>query len=168
MTASLGRRAAAAAGLPVPRPQVRSGAAPGEKPTRTGCEHDPGADGTAWSRAAWSWAARDASVPVVRAPERPGTARRGVATGDVVETPGDLGRRVGLPVGADACHLGTRQRLRDAEGTAREVARIDPPAALAGPQVVQAGPLVGTPASGCHELLADGSRGAGRRRRRHG
>src|SRR5450759_2119625 len=156
MTPSLGRPASALAGLPVPRPQVRSGAAPGEKPTRTGCEHDPGADGTAWSRAAWSWAAREASVPVVRAPERPGTARRGVTTGDVVETPGDLGRRVGLPVGADGCHLGTRQRLRDAEGTAREVACVDPPAALAGPQVVQAGPLVADPAARGCQLLTDG------------
>src|SRR5665811_1897766 len=106
MTASLGRRGAALAGLPVPRPPVRSGAGPGEQLTRNGCEHDSGA--------AWLRVEPGRSVPVVRAPERPGTARRGVAAGDVIKTPADLSRRVCLPVGADGCHLGTGQRLRDA------------------------------------------------------
>src|SRR5699024_1864216 len=50
-------------------------------------------------------------VPAVGLPEGPGTARAAVTAVHVVEAPLDLGRRVGLPVGARGGHLGARERL---------------------------------------------------------
>src|SRR3569833_1228546 len=73
---------------------------------------------------------------------RPRPARRVVAALDVVETPLDLRRRVGLPVVAEARHLLARQSLRDAERSAGGVEGLVVPAALTLPQLVQAGELV--------------------------
>src|SRR5690606_34380951 len=50
-------------------------------------------------RGSWS-----GSVPVDGLGMGPGVARRAVALGDVAQTPGDLGGRVGLPVGPGGGH----------------------------------------------------------------
>ena len=50
------------------------------------------------------------------------------------ESPLDLRRRVGAPVGAGARHLAARQRLRDAVRAARRVVGVGSPARLARPQ----------------------------------
>src|SRR5258707_13363536 len=64
----------------------------------------------------------------------PGGARSAVNGLDVAEAPPDLGRGVGLPVGADRGHLASWQGLRNAVGTGRRVLRVHVPCALALPQ----------------------------------
>src|SRR5207244_7376237 len=85
------------------------------------------------------------SVPVGGLRMTPRRARRAVHPGDVVQAPGDLGCRVGLPVGANRGHLVSRQRLWDAVGTTR-VGCICAPATFLRPEADQAGELVSTPA----------------------
>src|SRR5215469_9664281 len=80
------------------------------------------------------------SVPAVPLPERPGIARRAIGRLDVAEAPPDLGGRIGRPVGARCGHLRAWQRLWYAVGAAG-VLRVVAPAALPGPDVVQAAEL---------------------------
>ena len=86
------------------------------------------------------------SVPVHGLRVRPRAARGSVGAVDVAEAPDDLGRGVGLPVGAGARHLAAGQRLRDAGGTARRVVGGVRPAGLLLPQLVEALELVVAPA----------------------
>src|SRR4029079_4653175 len=70
---------------------------------------------------------------------------RAVPVRDVPQSPSDLGERVGAPVTGDRGHLGAGQGLRDPVGVGAGVVGVPPPAALPGPQVVQAGELLFTP-----------------------
>ncbi len=63
-------------------------------------------------------------------PEAPGVAGAAVAVLHVVQTPLDLGGRVGLPVGAGRGHLRARQGLDQAVGAAGGVGGVDVPVAL--------------------------------------
>src|SRR5579871_1175520 len=79
-------------------------------------------------------------VPAMSLPEGPGVARCPVTLLDIAEAPLDLRGGAGLPVGTGAGHLGARQRLGDPVGAAR-IRRGHAPAALPGPDVVQAAEL---------------------------
>src|SRR3569833_2716714 len=98
---------------------------------------------------------------------RPRPARRVVAALDVVEAPFDLRRRVGLPVVAEARHLLTRKRLRNALRPAARILGLVVSAALAIPQLLEAGELVDLEARVEHEgasgLLGTGVLVAGAR-----
>src|SRR5262249_12134771 len=92
------------------------------------------------------------SVPAVRLPERPCAAGTPVFRLDVADPRLDLGCGVGLPVGPGGGHLGPGQGLRYAVGAAG-VRRVPAPAALAGPDVVQAAELrVGVEAERRHHV----------------
>src|SRR5690606_8801464 len=82
------------------------------------------------------------SVPVVRLEEGPRAAWRVVATLDVGEPPLDLRHRIRLPIRAVLGHLVAWQCLRDSVRAGGLVLRPLVPAALLGPQLVQAGHLV--------------------------
>src|SRR6266487_3304623 len=96
------------------------------------------------------------SVPAMAFPEGPRVARRAVPLLDITQAPLDLGARAGLPIGPGGCHLRPWQRLRDAVRAAG-VGGVDPPAALPGPDVVQAAELLlgVEPERGQH-LVCDG------------
>src|SRR5699024_5793824 len=85
----------------------------------------------------------------------PGAAGAAVAPLDVVQSPLDLRRGVRAPVGADAGHLRPGEGLRDAVRAGGAVVRAGVPAALAAPQVVEALPLILTPAPVAQHLLGD-------------
>src|SRR5712691_1427 len=93
-------------------------------------------------------------VPAVGLPESPGVTWGSVDRLDVAETPLDLSRRVGRPVGAGAGHLRAWQRLRDAVGTAGVLGVVDP-VAFPGPDVVQAAELVVAESERGQHLVSD-------------
>src|SRR4029078_9149546 len=68
-----------------------------------------------------------------------------VRAGDVLQTPADLSRRVGLPVRTGARHLAAGQGLRYSGGAAARVVGLVVPARLAVPQRLEARELAVTP-----------------------
>src|SRR3954449_3483176 len=89
--------------------------------------------------------------------------RRPIAGADVPEAPADLGDRVGPPVGTERRHLVAWQCLGDAIRTRAAVGGRRAPAALPGPQGLEAAPLTLAVALTQQHRVRDGARVTGQR-----
>src|SRR5215469_9739680 len=122
--------------------------------------------GTSRTGLLWAADAIRRLIPACCLLVRPSAARRAVVALNVGQAPAYLGGRVGLPVASGTRHLRPGQRLRDAVGAGTRVLSIRAPAALVGPQRLEAGELAARPAELAQHLLSDllrrSGRGAGR------
>src|SRR6476646_6095343 len=114
------------------------------------------------SGAAWGYQV-SGSVPAgrMRIPECPGVAWCSVSALNVVQSPGDLRRRIRLPVRANRRHLAAGQRLGDSVRPGVWIRRVHPPATLVVPHGYQAREIAIAPAASGDHLLGNALGGVG-------